>query len=150
MTATLPITRRAWVQRCLAACGLAPMLQPERDLPGRRVITMTARKFTFDPEVVDVRHNDIVRLTPEEVAALVAFLLSDDASLEAAIKGGALITADIAHSFTVDAYRIQKRIPPGGTVTFEFRADEIGRFPFYCSMRADPGCAEMRGELIVR
>ena len=32
----------------------------------------------------------------------------------------------------------------------EFRADEVGRFPFYCSMRADPGCAEMRGELIVR
>ena len=124
MTATLPITRRAWVQRCLAACGLAPMLQPERDLPGRRVITRTARKFTFDPEVVDVRHNDVVRLT--------------------------IASADIAHSFTVDAYRIQKRIPPGGTVTFEFRADEIGRFPFYCSMRAYPGCAEMRGELIVR
>jgi hypothetical protein len=35
-------------------------------------------------------------------------------------------------------------------VTLEFRADEVGRFPFYCSMRIDPGCAEMTGELIVR
>jgi cytochrome c oxidase subunit 2 len=117
-------TRRAWLRHWLAACGLAPMLQPDADLPGRRAITLTARKFTFDPDVIDVRHNDVVRLT--------------------------ITSADIAHSFTVDAYRIQKRIPPGGTVTFEFRADEVGRFPFYCSLRADPGCAEMRGELIVR
>jgi cytochrome c oxidase subunit 2 len=120
----IALTRRAWLRHWLAACGLAPILQPDADLPGRRAITLTARKFTFDPEVIDVRHNDVVRLT--------------------------ITSADIAHSFTVDAYRIQKRIPPGGTVTFEFRADEVGRFPFYCSMRADPGCAEMRGELIVR
>jgi cytochrome c oxidase subunit 2 len=120
----IALTRRAWLRHWLAACGLAPILQPDADLPGRRAITLTARKFTFDPDVIDVRHNDVVRLT--------------------------ITSADIAHSFTVDAYRIQKRIPPGGTVTFEFRADEVGRFPFYCSMRADPGCAEMRGELIVR
>ena len=120
----IALTRRAWLRHWLAACGLAPILQPDADLPGRRAITLTARKFTFDPDVIDVRHNDVVRLT--------------------------ITSADIAHSFTVDAYRIQKRIPPGGTVTFEFRADEVSRFPFYCSMRADPGCAEMRGELIVR
>jgi heme/copper-type cytochrome/quinol oxidase subunit 2 len=120
----IALTRRAWLRHWLAACGLAPLLQPDADLPGRRAITLTARKFTFDPDVIDVRHNDLVRLT--------------------------ITSADIAHSFTVDAYRIQKRIPPAGTVTFEFRADEVGRFPFYCSMRADPGCAEMRGELIVR
>ena len=120
----IALTRRAWLRHWLAACGLAPILQPDADLPGRRAITLTARKFTFDPDVIDVRHNDVVRLT--------------------------ITSSDIAHSFTVDAYRIQKRIPPGGTVTFEFRADEVGRFPFYCSMRADPGCAEMRGELIVR
>jgi cytochrome c oxidase subunit 2 len=90
----------------------------------RRVFTMTARRYVFDPEVLDVRRNDVVRLT--------------------------ITSEDIAHSFTVDAYRIQKRIPPGGSVTFEFRAEEAGRFPYYCSMRAESGCAEMRGELIVR
>jgi heme/copper-type cytochrome/quinol oxidase subunit 2 len=121
---TTSATRRAWLRRCLTACGLAPLLQPDAELPGRRPFTMTARKYTFDPDVIDVRHNDIVRLT--------------------------ITSADIAHSFTVDAYRIQKRIPPGGSITFEFRADEVGRFPFYCSMRADAGCVEMRGELIVR
>ena len=91
---------------------------------GRRAFTMTAWRYQFDPDVLDVRRNDVVRLT--------------------------ITSADIAHSFTVDAYRIQKRVPPGGSLTFEFRADEAGRFPFYCSMRAESGCAEMRGELIVR
>ena len=91
---------------------------------GRRTFAITARRFEFEPEVIDVRRNDVVRLT--------------------------ISSPDIAHSFTVDAYRIQKRIPAGGSVTFEFRADEVGRFPFYCSMRADPGCEDMRGELIGR
>ena len=35
---------------------------------------------------------------------------------------------DIAHSFTVDAYRISKRAGAGQSVTFEFRADQPGTF----------------------
>ncbi len=119
------LTRRAWLHRGPASlAALVVAVQPDAELPGRKAFTLTARKYSFQPEVIDVRQNDIVRLT--------------------------ITSEDIAHSFTVDAYRIQKRIAPGGTVTFEFRADEVGRFPFYCSMRADPGCQEMRGELIVR
>src|SRR5215203_4625558 len=117
-------SRREWLGRVLALCGVVPLAQLEGEVPGRRQFTMTARKFEFDPEIIDVRRNDVVRLT--------------------------ITSADIDHSFTIDAYRIQKRIPAGGTMTLEFRADEVGRFPFYCSMRADPGCAEMTGELIVR
>lgn len=90
----------------------------------RRAFTVTVRRYQFEPEVLDVRLNDVVRLT--------------------------ITSEDIAHSFTLDAYRIQKRVPPGGSTTFEFRAEEAGRFPYYCSMRAESGCAEMRGELIVR
>ncbi len=125
MRVQLPISRRGWLRRCAASLAMfvAPV-QPDAEVPGRRAFAITARKFTFDPEVLDVRRNDIVSLT--------------------------ITSADITHSFTVDAYRIQKRIPAGGSVTFEFRADEVGRFPFYCSMRADARCQEMRGELIVR
>lgn len=90
----------------------------------RRAFALSARRYQFEPEVLDVRLNDVVRLT--------------------------ITSEDIAHSFTVDAYRIQKRVPPGGSTTFEFRAEEAGRFPYYCSMRAESGCGEMRGELIVR
>ena len=112
------------MQRLAALVWVGQVAQPDPEPAGRRLFEVTARKFTFDPDVIDVRHNDIVRLT--------------------------ITSPDIAHSFTVDAYRIQKRIPAGGSVTFEFRADEVGRFPFYCSMRAEAGCVEMRGELIVR
>lgn len=118
-----PLLSRRDLLRTVAAMTAAPF-QPEPEAPGRRSFTVVARKYTFEPEVIDVRRNDVVRLT--------------------------LTSPDIAHSFTVDAYRIQKRVPPGGSVTFEFRADEIGRFPFYCSMRADEGCQDMQGELIVR
>ena len=115
-------TRRRWLQRILAL-AVVPV-QPESEPSGRRSVTLVARKYSFDPEVIDVRRNDVVRVT--------------------------ITSEDIAHSFTVDAYRIQKRIPAKGTVTFEFRADEVGRFAYYCSMRAEAGCQEMRGELIVR
>ena len=124
------LTRRRWIGllASMVAVPVAPVPvrpgQLEPHTPGRQRLELTARKFRFEPEVIDVRRNDIVRLT--------------------------VTSLDIAHSFTVDAYRLQKRIPPGAAVTFEFRADEVGRFPFYCSMRLDAGCQEMRGELIVR
>ena len=123
MTPTSP-SRRHTLQRLLALAVFPAHLQPDPEVPGRRSITLVARKYSFEPEVIDVRRNDVVQIT--------------------------ITSRDIAHSFTVDAYRIQKRIPAGGTVTFSFRADEVGRFPFYCSMRADPECQDMRGELIVR
>jgi heme/copper-type cytochrome/quinol oxidase subunit 2 len=116
--------RRVWLRRLASVLALAPLAQPEGEAPGRRTFSVTAGGFAFEPEVIDVRRNDIVRLT--------------------------ITSTDIAHSFTVDAYRIQKRIPARGSITFEFRADEVGRFPFYCSLRADARCQEMRGELIVR
>lgn len=117
-------TRRTWLEKIAALFLIALPAQPDPAPTGRRTFSVTARKFAFEPEVIDVRRNDVVRLTVSSV--------------------------DIAHSFTVDAYRIQKRIPAGGSVTIEFRADEVGRFPFYCSMRADAGCEDMVGELIVR
>ena len=61
-----------------------------------------------------------------------------------------LQTSDIAHSFTVDNYRIAKRVAPGQPVSFEFRADKAGTFPFYCNLQTEDGCRQMRGELVVR
>jgi heme/copper-type cytochrome/quinol oxidase subunit 2 len=60
---------------------------------------------------------------------------------------------DIAHSFTTlddNHYRINRRGEPGKPITFEFRADKAGRFPFGCTLTIDERCArEMRGVLIV-
>jgi heme/copper-type cytochrome/quinol oxidase subunit 2 len=60
-------------------------------------------------------------------------------------------TDDIPHSFTLEdeTYRIMRRAEPGRPVTFEFRADKPGRFPFKCTLAVDPGCKEMAGVLVV-
>ena len=60
-----------------------------------------------------------------------------------------LTAEDIAHSFTVDEYRIAKRAGAGQTVTFEFRADKPGTFRYYCNLAIDDGRRKMHGELVV-
>jgi plastocyanin len=89
----------------------------------QRAFTLTASKYRFDPPRLEVDQNDLVKIT--------------------------LKSADIAHSFTVDGYRIAKRAGPGQTVTFEFRADQPGTFRFYCNLKQDERCKEMQGELVV-
>jgi len=58
---------------------------------------------------------------------------------------------DIPHSFTIEdaPYRIMRRVEQGKPVSFDFRADQPGRFRFFCSLTADPKCKEMHGTLIV-
>jgi hypothetical protein len=43
-----------------------------------------------------------------------------------------------------------KRAGAGQTVTFEFRADQSGSFPFYCNLSQDAKCKDMKGTLTVR
>jgi nitrous-oxide reductase len=95
----------------------------ERD-PTVRRFSVTARRYTFAPSRLEVDQDDLVKVE--------------------------LRTEDIAHSMTIDAYRIAKRVSPNAPVTFEFRADQAGTFPYYCNLRIEEGCRNMRGELIVR
>ena len=53
------------------------------------------------------------------------------------------------HSFAIDAYRVMKRAGAGETITFEFRADQAGRFEYYCSLSSDAQCRTMKGTLVV-
>ena len=96
----------------------------QEQAPTRREFQVTARKYTYAPARIEVSQDDLVKVT----------LHSDD----------------IPHSFTIDAYRIAKRVGAGQTVTFEFRADQAGTFPIYCTLRQDEKCREMRGSLVVR
>ena len=114
--------RRAFLALLLVgAVGLCAAALAQQQ--GRREITLKARKYSFSEPRIEVAVNDVVRIT--------------------------LIAEDIPHSFTIDEYRIAKRAAPGRPVTFEFRADRAGTFPFYCNLTIDDGCREMRGELIV-
>ena len=98
-------------------------LDAQEQAPVQREVAVTAKKYAFEPGRIEVNQNDLVRVT--------------------------LHSGDIPHSFTIDGYRIAKRVGAGQTVSFEFRADQAGTFPIYCNLRQEEGCRTMRGELIV-
>jgi heme/copper-type cytochrome/quinol oxidase subunit 2 len=89
-----------------------------------REFTVTGRDHAFAPGRIEVQKDDLIKIT--------------------------FTASDIAHSFTVDSYRIAKRAGAGQTVVFEFRADQAGTFPFYCNLKQDERCRQMKGDLVVR
>ena len=95
-----------------------------QDSPNRREFTIVAKDFHYTPGRLEVTQDDLVKLTVR--------------------------SEDIAHSFTIDEYRIVKRVAAGGSTTFEFRADRAGTFPFYCNLTGEAGHQMMHGELVVR
>lgn len=92
--------------------------------PAAKPFVVGAHRYAFDPPRIEVNEDDLVKIE--------------------------LRTDDIAHSFTIDTYRIAKRVSPGQPVTFEFRADRAGTFPYYCNLQIEDGCRQMRGELVVK
>jgi heme/copper-type cytochrome/quinol oxidase subunit 2 len=96
---------------------------------GKKDFSVSAHKYGFKVDAggseIRVQQDDLVRVT--------------------------FSTDDIPHSFTVEdeTYRIMRRAEPGKPVTFEFRADKAGRFPFKCTLANDDRCKEMSGLLIV-
>ncbi len=107
----------------VGAGAAVPVATRQDGQAAQRAVSVVAKKYAFEPARIEVDLNDLVKLT--------------------------LSSPDIAHSFTVDAYRIAKRVPGGHTVTFEFRADQAGTFPIYCNLRQDERCRQMHGELVV-
>ncbi len=111
-----------------AAFAAAPFdardLAAQEQGPTERPFTIVAKKFSFTPSRIEVYEGDLVRIE--------------------------LSAEDIAHSFTIDGYRISKRASPRHPVTFDFRADRVGTFPIYCNLQLDEGCRRMKGELVVK
>ncbi len=90
----------------------------------KREFSVHGKRFQFSPARIEVSQDDMVKIT--------------------------FTADDIAHSFTVDAYRIAKRAEAGQTVSFEFRADRPGTHAIYCNLTNDEGCRRMHGELVVK
>lgn len=105
-----------------AVWGLFPAGAQEQG-PSKREVSISASKYAYSPALVEVHQDDVVKVT--------------------------FRAEDIAHSFTVDAYRISKRASAGQAITFEFRADQPGRFAIYCDLKLDESCRDMHGELVV-
>jgi cytochrome c oxidase subunit II len=110
---------------CLVAAPVVARLGAQEQAPNRREFPMSAKDYRFNPNKLEVTQNDLVKLT--------------------------ITSEDVAYSFTIDEFRVAKRIPAGGSVTFEFRVDKgPGSYPFYSNMTSDPRHGQMRGDLIVR
>jgi heme/copper-type cytochrome/quinol oxidase subunit 2 len=123
----MSITRRS-LGLLLLGAGACLLLLPLRargqeQAPNRREFTITARNFEFTPTRIEVVQDDLVKITVR--------------------------SEDETHSFAIDGYRIMRRVPAGGSTTFEFRADRTGTFAFYCSMTSAEGHRRMKGELVV-
>jgi nitrous-oxide reductase len=102
----------------------ATALSAQDQGPTEKPFSVRAHRYAFEPARLEVNQDDLVKIE--------------------------LRTSDIAHSFTIDGYRIAKRVGPGVPVTFEFRADRAGTFPFYCNLTVEDGCRQMRGVLVVK
>src|SRR5437879_4308114 len=114
-------------RRAIASCGLVLVYvasSSQTQQPNVRTWQVAASRYKFDPPRIEVFQDDLVKIE--------------------------MRTEDIAHSLTIDAYRIAKRVSPGQPVVFEFRADQPGTFPYYCNLQLEDGCRQMRGELVVK
>jgi cytochrome c oxidase subunit 2 len=96
----------------------------QEQAPTRREVTVTARDYSFSPNRVEVQQDDLIKLTVQ--------------------------SADNAYGFTIDDYRVSKRVPAGGSTVVEFRADRAGTFAFYSNLSNDSRHSKMNGQLIVR
>lgn len=92
--------------------------------PTTRVIELTARQFSYEPNIIEVNRGDRV-----------------------VIK---LRTDDVAHGLFIDGYEIKTEVLPGEEKVLEFTADKPGRFMFRCSHTCGPFHPYMVGWLRVR
>jgi heme/copper-type cytochrome/quinol oxidase subunit 2 len=107
------------------AMGAAPFgVAGQEQAPNRREIALTAKDYRFAPNRIEAVQDDLITLTVQ--------------------------SQDFAYSFTIDEYRVSRRVPAGGMAMLQFRADRPGKFIFYSNLTSDARHAQMKGELIVR
>lgn len=91
---------------------------------GVRTIEVKAINFEFDPARIVVRQGEMVRLQ--------------------------VTSEDVMHGIGIAGFDIDRRLPPGETVTVEFTADKAGTHRFHCTIYCGEGHDQMHGELVVQ
>lgn len=113
--------RNAWTALLLVGT-LGGVAASETTVP--RVVEITARRFAYDPERVEVPQGTRVQLK--------------------------LRSADVDHGLAIKAYKVKLLAPRGGDwVTADFVAAQPGSFPFACSEYCGTGHGRMKGLLVV-
>jgi cytochrome c oxidase subunit 2 len=87
-------------------------------------ITVTAKNWEFNPNVITIKKGDHVRLT--------------------------LSSTEGTHGFSLPAFNINERLVAGAEpITVEFVADKTGEFDFRCNIMCGKGHMSQKGKLIV-
>jgi cytochrome c oxidase subunit 2 len=89
-----------------------------------RTVEVIARRFTFEPAVIEAVEGERLRIL---------------------VRSG-----DGLHGFEIKKFKVSKEIPRGGEpVVIEFTANEQGSFPILCSLFCGDGHDDMKGTLVV-
>jgi cytochrome c oxidase subunit 2 len=110
--------------------SLSPRSGLGQDIPADQPKTfdVVARRFAFEPAVIEVAQGDRVRLLVR--------------------------SADGPHGVEIKRLKVKKAVPrakPGDEpITIEFVASEAGTFPILCSEYCGKGHEEMTGTLVVQ
>jgi cytochrome c oxidase subunit 2 len=91
--------------------------------PPERVVHLTARRFTYSPETIEV----------EEGVPVVLELTSLDRD----------------HGFTVPELGLRIDVEPGKTARVRFVPEKAGTFLFHCDIFCGTGHEEMAGQIVV-
>jgi cytochrome c oxidase subunit II len=117
----------------IAVAGTALLSGPTSTLLARQdlatasapiVVEVTAKRFAFEPEQIEVTEGDHVRLV--------------------------VSSADGVHGIGIKKFKVEKKIPRGETVTIDFVASTAGTFPVLCSEYCGKGHEDMKGTLVVK
>jgi len=84
---------------------------------------ITAKQWSFDPSVIEVKKGDTVTLN--------------------------ITSVDVLHGIVIEAFSVNTNLQPGKTVTVTFTADRTGSFPFFCSVICGDGHFDMIGKVVV-
>ncbi|HWE22985.1 MAG TPA: cupredoxin domain-containing protein [Myxococcales bacterium] len=90
---------------------------------GERVVQITARKFTYKPDVIEL-----------------------ELGVPAVIE---LTSLDRDHGFAVPELGLRIDVEPGKTARVKVTPDKVGTFPFHCDIFCGSGHEEMAGRIVV-
>jgi len=102
----------------------APEVASEPVAAQIREITVSAKKWEFEPSTIEVNKGDRVMLT--------------------------ITSEDVEHGFSLPDFQVDVKLSPGKTVPVEFVADKAGTFDFFCSVYCGSGHRDMVGKLVVK
>ena len=91
--------------------------------PPERVVKMTARRFTYSPETIEVEQGVPVILE--------------------------LTSLDRDHGFTIPDLGLRIDVEPGKTARVRFIPEKAGTFLFHCDIFCGSGHEEMAGTMVV-